>query len=237
MASHRLAYSSLRQGGALALQVERMHNREIPLAAAGAMEAADHPLALLLANEAARRLESAVCDRPGSSSELERIATEMEGYLGVPGPMLALSVHVVQVLDLEGRILHVSPKAVEITGLPEAVMRGRKATDFLPISPFVRQFERDCAEAAKGETRRAAGWWSDPAGRPRFVSYVLRPVRCEGRVVALLLLSADLTGKPPAFEGPAAPDAPGFRPSSSLAHICGRCWHPRAAHAGDGACP
>lgn len=237
MASHRLVYRSLRQDGPLALRVEQLHNRELPLAAAGAMEASDHPLALLVAGEAARRLEQVACVRPDASAELERIATEMEGYLGVPGPMLAVSVHAVQVLDLQGRILHVSPKAVELTGLPESVMRGRKPTDFLPFSPLVAQFEKDCADAAGGATRRAAGWWVDLRGKPRFVSYVLRPVRCEGRVVALVILSADLTGKPPAFEEPVGADAPGFRPSASLAHICGRCWHPRAAHGADGACP
>lgn len=237
MASHRLAYHALRQGLPLALRVEQLHNRELPLAVAGAMEASDHPLALLVASEAARRFEAVACAERNAAGELERIAMEMEGYRGVPGPMLALSVHAVQVLDLDGRILHASPKAAELTGLPENVMRGRKPTDFLALTPFLARFEEDCAAAAKGETRRAAGWWTDPLGKPHFISYLLKPVRCEARPVALVLLSADLTGQPPSFEEPIRDGEPTFRPSASLAHICGRCWHPRAAHGDDGACP
>lgn len=237
MASHRLAYDALRQGSALALRVEQLHNREIPLAAAGAMEAADHPLALLVAGEAGRRFERAACQESDPFAELERVATEMEGYQGVPGPMLALSVHAIQVLDLDGRILHVSPKAAEVTGLPASVMRGRKPTDFLQLSPFLTQFEEDCAAAGEGATRRAAGWWTDPAGKARFVSYILRPVRCEGRVLALLLIGADLTGKPSLVEDVIPEPEHGFRSSSSLPHICGRCWYPKAAHVASDACP
>lgn len=163
---------------------------DLARAATDALTEADEIRAMLVAQEAARRIGAAISSDAGWEAQAKRIAAEMAWHGGEPGPLFDRSRDRLGLFTPDGTLLFVGRQALDILGISLASVTGKKVADLFPdlwptLAPQLRKV------ASGGIVH--AGRWFDIRGERAHASFVLVPVWRGGRVVAMLLMGADTT--------------------------------------------
>jgi PAS domain-containing protein len=172
-----------------AQSAKKLASIELPGVATKALDESDDVLAMLVAQEAARRIGDRA-DPADFERDARRIAAEMQWHGGEPGPLFDASRDRLALFTPEGKIIFVGAAIGPVLGVPTSALEGRTLAELYPrvaerVTPEFRKV------VAGGIVKRAE--WFDVGAARVHVSYLFVPVWRGGHVVAVLLMGADTT--------------------------------------------